>query len=177
MNPPDETTKSIYRSSMDGDAQTLLSLIGTSVSRLHTDTPFGTPLHIAASRGDLDLVQRLVDLGAEINRRGGTFDGAPINSAATNGHLNVVQYLIAQKAELDTSSPERNPLFGAILHGSIEVVDSLLSAGIDASVRYSGESMKNMGAIEFAIERGQIEIASLLQRRDAIAQPNNPADA
>lgn len=177
MTPPDETTKAIYRSSMDGDAKSLLSLIGTNVSRLHTDTPFGTPLHIAASRGDLGLVRTLVELGAEIDRRGGTFDGAPINSAASNGHLSVVQYLIEQKADLDTSSPERNPLFGAILNGSVEIVEILLSAGIDTTVRYTGESMKNMGAIEFAIERGQKEIAAILQRCDAIAQPINPANA
>jgi uncharacterized protein len=177
MNPPDKTTRAIYRASMDGDAQTLLSLIGANISRLHTNTPFGTPLHIAASRGDLALARILVELGADINRRGGTFDGAPINSAASNGHLSVIQYLIEQKADLDTSTPERNPLFGAILNGSLETVELLLSAGMDASIQYSGESMKNMGAIEFAIERGQKEIVDFLQVHVAIAQPINPADA
>lgn len=177
MNPPDEITKAIYRASMDGNSQLLLDLIGTSESRLHTDTPFGTPLHIAASRGDLALVRKLVELGSDINRRGGTFGGAPINLAATNGHLPVVAYLLELASYLDTSDPVRNPLFGAILHGHTEIVKRLLSAGVDAAVRYTGDSMKNMGAFEFAIENGQRNIAEMLREHGTIIQPINPADA
>lgn len=96
---------------MDGDVPTLLALIGASESRLHTATPFGTPLHMAASHGDIALVKTLVELGADINRRGGTFGGAPINEAASNGHVNIVQYLLEQKADLDTNISGSNVTF------------------------------------------------------------------
>lgn len=169
MNLPDETTKAIFRASMDGDAKAVLALIGNSVSRLHTDTPFGTPLHMAASRGDLALIKSLVELGADMNRHGGTFGGGPINVAASDGHINVVRFFLEQGAKLDTDEPERNPLFSAIHGGHIDIVKLLLSAGIDASIRYTGHYMTKMGAIEFAIERGQLEIAKLLQMHASIA--------
>lgn len=177
MSLPDETTKAIFRASMDGDAKTVIALIGNSASRLHTNTPFGTPLHMAASRGDLVLTKTLVALGADINRRGGTFGGAPINVAASDGRLEVVRFLIERGAELDTTEPERNPLFSAIHGGHIDIVKLLLAAGLDASIRYTGQYMTNMGALEFAIERGQREIVGILQAHAAKAQPNNPADA
>jgi uncharacterized protein len=177
MSPPDETTKAIFRASMDGDAKTVIALIGNSTSRLHTDTPFGTPLHMAASRGDLVLTKTLVALGADINRRGGSFGGGPINVAAGEGRLEVVRFLIEQGAELDTTEPERNPLFSAIYGGHIDIVKLLLAAGLDASIRYTGQYMTNMGALEFAIERGQHEIVGILQAQASKAQPNNPADA
>lgn len=163
MNSPDEISKAIFRASRDGDGSTVLRLIGTSQERLHARTPFGTPLHIAAGRGDLALVKALIEMGADINRRAGTFDGSAINAAASEGQVGVVEYLLERHAEMDTSDPERNPLFSAIYSGSLEIVKLLVSAGIDPTVRYSGENMKNMGALDFAIERGQTVIADLLR--------------
>lgn len=163
MNPPDEITKAIFRASRDGDAHKVLSLIGASPSSLHAQTPFGTPLHMAASRGDLTLVKALLEMGADINSRGGTFDGAPINVAASEGQVSVVEYLVECGAELDVSDPVRNPLFGAIYSGNLHIVKLLVSAGIDPRVRYSGEYMTSMGAVEFALERGQVVIADFLR--------------
>jgi ankyrin repeat protein len=163
MKTPDETTKAIFRASRDGDASRLLSLIGTSQARLHTETPFGTPLHMSAANGNLLLVKALIDLGADINRKGGTFGGTAINEAASKGQLEVVKCLLDYQADLDTTEPERNPLFGAIYNGNLEIVKLLLSAGIDPTVRYSGEYMTNMDALDFAIERGQTSIAEFLR--------------
>jgi hypothetical protein len=153
MNTPDETSKAIFRASRDGDVSTLLSLIGTSQARLHTETPFGTPLHIAAASVNLLLVKALIELGDDINRIGGTFEGAAINEAASQGRLEVVKYLLDRQAELDITEPERNPLFRAIFNGNIEIVKLLICAGMDPTIQYSGEYMTNMDALNFAIER------------------------
>jgi hypothetical protein len=119
---------------------------------------------MAAASGSLSLVKALIELGADINRKGGTFGGAPINEAASQGHLEVVKYLLNHQAELDTTEPERNPLFGAIFNGNIEIVKLLVSAGMDPTIQYSGEYMTNMDALDFAIERGQTLIAEFLRR-------------
>lgn len=163
MSLPSEISKAIFRASLDGDANKVLSLIGTSKELLHTETPFGTPLHMAAARGDMHLVMALVEIGADINRRGGTFNGSAINDAASKGQREIVTYLIERNAELDVQEPERNPLWGAIYAGNLEIVRLLVAAGIDHTVRYTGESMTNMGALDFAIERGQNVIADFLQ--------------
>jgi ankyrin repeat protein len=125
-------------------------------------TPFGTWLHAAADFGNLTLAQRLVDLGADVNQRSGTFGGAAINLAAAKGHAAVVCYLMSKGAELDVGEPERNPLFSAIYGGHLEIVRLLIEAGIDWRVKYTGENMKGMDALAFARERGQSDIAAYL---------------
>ncbi len=64
--------------------------------------------------------------------------------------MEIVKYLIESGAELDESLAKTNPLFGAIYGGHKEVVELLVDSGIDFSIRYTGESMKNMDAYEYA---------------------------
>ncbi len=86
----------------------------------------------------------------------------PFSCAASNGHVEIVRSLLDVGAELDVSKPERNPLFGAIYGGHLEIVKLLVERGIDYRVSYTGQSMKNMDALAFALERGQREIARYL---------------
>jgi ankyrin repeat protein len=147
----------------NGETQQTLALIGTDQEVLDVMTPFGGWIHVAAKEGNLNLVRALVEMGADVNRRGGTFDGGAINLAAAYGRYDVVMYLLKEGAELDTSEPERNPLWSAILAGHIEIVRLLITAGIDFRIKYTGESMKGMDAHAFAVESGQKKIAELLK--------------
>ncbi|KCX70406.1 ankyrin domain protein, partial [Acinetobacter baumannii 754286] len=52
------------------------------------------------------------------NKKGGTFGGNSLNTAVSNGHIDIVEYLLLLNVEMDTTEPERNPLFGAIMKGS-----------------------------------------------------------
>lgn len=141
----------------------VVELLKDQPDLLNEVTPFGTWLHVAAAEGAVDIVKYLVGLGLNVNKYAGTFNGNSLNEAAAEGHLDVVNYLISCGAILDTSEPERNPLFGAIMCGNKDVVNLLLDSGIDASVKYTGEYMKNMDAYDFAIERGQKEIGEMLK--------------
>ncbi|PEK56578.1 ankyrin repeat domain-containing protein, partial [Bacillus pseudomycoides] len=85
--------------------------------------------------------------------------------AAGAGHLEIVKYLIETGAELDVSLAKRNPLFGAIYGGYKEVAEFLVEKGIDISIRYTGENIKNMNAYEYAREFGQTEIAEYLKQK------------
>ncbi len=141
----------------------LLLLLEGRPSALHMQTPFGSLLHIAASSGSSRVVTYLLSQGADPNARGGTFNGSPLNSAASNGHESIVLELLRSGATMDTSEPERNPLFGAVYGGHLQVVKLLVSSGIDFRVKYTGPSMKDMNASAFAVERGQSEIAKYLR--------------
>jgi ankyrin repeat protein len=143
------------------DCATVKSLVLSS-GLVNPDTAYGTWLHLAAGLGKLDVVKCLVELGADVNIYGGTYDGGPLNEAATEGHDDIVLYLINAGAHLDVSEPERNPLFGAIVSGHFSTVKTLVSHGIDHRVKYSGKRMKNMDARGFALERGESEIAEYL---------------
>ncbi len=157
------TSKEIRAAIKQGDAHKVKKLIEQNNGAIDLITPFGTWLHVASSRGQLEIVQLLVSLGADVNRRAGVFDGTALNEAANEGHLSIVEFLLACNGIMDTSEPERNPLFSAIISGNQEIVKRLLDSGIDASVRYSGKNMDGMDAYDFAIERGQIDIAKMLK--------------
>lgn len=49
--------------------------------------------------------------------------------------------------------------------GHKEVVECLVEKGIDISIRYTGENIKNMDAYEYAREFGQTEIAEYLKQK------------
>ncbi|MBG9595352.1 hypothetical protein P4T54_22595 [Bacillus mycoides] len=63
----------------------------------------------------------------------------------------IVEYLFDNGAILDVSDPNRNSLFSAIYDRHLNIVKN----GIDITVKYTGDTMKDMGAYEFATERGQ----------------------
>jgi uncharacterized protein len=157
-----QTLKQMRTAIKQGDSKLFSELIASNVSLLDAMTPFGTLLHVAASFGRTEIVKNLLDLGIDINRRGGVFDGGAINEAATDGHIEVVRLLLKHGAELDISEPTRNPLFGAIHGGHLDIVRLLAETGIDICIKYTGQSMKNMDALAFAKERGQSLIAEYL---------------
>nr|WP_231619496.1 ankyrin repeat domain-containing protein [Fictibacillus sp. 5RED26] len=140
-------------------------LIGHDKEVLNTMTTFGTWLHVAAKHGNLEICKHLVEEGIDINTKGGTFDASALNLAAGAGHLEIVKYLIDSGAELDESSAKRNPLFGAIYGGHQDIVELLVESGIDISKRYTGESLKNMNAYEYAREFGQTDITEYLRQQ------------
>lgn len=65
-----------------GDIHKVKQLIGYDTKLLNTKTSFGTWLHIAAKKGNLDIVKFLVQEGIDIDVRGGTFDSSALNMAA-----------------------------------------------------------------------------------------------
>jgi len=159
------TAKEIRSAIRQGDADQTMKLIEANPHLLQMMTPFGTWLHVAASFGSLDIVKQLLALGIPINALGGTFDSGALRLAASHGHIDIVAFLIISGAELDVSKPEKNPLFGAIYGGHINIVKLLIENGIDIRMKYTGEYMKNMDALAFAEERGQQEIADFLRQK------------
>lgn len=126
-------------------------------------TPFGTWLHVAAAHGNLKIIEYLLNAGIDINAQGGTFSTNALERAAAKGHVDIAEYLLHHHIEIDTSEPDRNPLFAAIYGGHFPVVKLLVENHIDVFIKYSGDNMKEMDAYVFAIERGQTEIAEYLK--------------
>lgn len=155
----------IYDLIKNGDIERVKEIIITDKSLLDFITPFGTWLHVATRAGKLDIIKFLVESGMDINRNEGVPKSAPIAHAASEGEISIVEYLFENGAILDTSDPNRNPLFSAIYGGHLDIVKYLVQNGIDINVMYTGNTMQDMGAYEFAIERGQTEIAEYLKQK------------
>ncbi len=155
--------KEIRSAIKESDIEKVVYLIDSNSERLNMMTPFGTWLHVAASRGELAIAKKLVELGLDVNKSGGVYGGGALNEAASAGHSDIVKFLLSSSAVMDVSEPEKNPLFGAISNGHIEVAKILIDNGINIDVTYNGSSKKNVDAITFAREQGEEEIAKLLE--------------
>lgn len=106
-----------------------------------------SPLMLAALRGYLPLVKKLVDNDADVNKPGWT----ALHYAATGGHVPIIEYLVEQSAYIDAESPNgTTPLMMAAMYGSPEAVKSLIQAGADLTLK----NQLGMTALDFAI-RGQ----------------------
>ncbi|EIT83645.1 ankyrin repeat family protein, partial [Fictibacillus macauensis ZFHKF-1] len=169
--------KSIRSAIKLGNSDEVKRLLEGNPQSLHAMTAFGTWLHMAARTGQMELVEYLVHQGIDVNTKGDIFDASPLRLAARAGHLEIVKYLIENGATLDVSLAKRNPLFGAIYGGHKEVAELLVEKGIDISIKYTGESIKNMSAYDYAKEFGQTEIADYLKRKmiERGAEVNDPA--
>lgn len=146
-----------------GDLAAFKAYIEAKPGRLHTVTPFGTWLHLAMMRGQPEIAKYLIDAGLDVNKNSGISDSNAADFAASSGDLEMLKYVHAKGAIFDTSEPTRNPLFSAIHGGHKHVVKWLLESGIDYTVKYTGETMTNMDAIAFAMERGQTAIAKMIR--------------
>lgn len=160
-----QIAKDIRNSIKIGELDILKDLLQKYPEMLEWNSPFGTWLHVASAHGNLEIVKYLISSGIKINATGGTFSTNALERAATKGYLEIVEFLINGGIAIDTSKPERSPLFAAIYGGHLEIVKLLVKNNIDITIKYSGESMKDMGAYEFAIERGQLEIAEYLKQK------------
>ncbi|WP_226556212.1 suppressor of fused domain protein [Priestia aryabhattai] len=164
-----QAAKEIRRAIKKGDIEKVVELIEFNPERLNMMTPFGTWLHVAASRGELAIVKKLIELGANVNVLGGVYGGGALNEAASAGHIDIVRYLLSCGADMDVRDPERNPLFGAVSNGHAAIAELLIESGIDTNVTYSGESMREVDALTFAKEQGQKEIVKLLESQGPLS--------
>ena len=142
-----------------GDLDGVEEIFSAHPEAIVMDTTFGSWLHVASSFGQLSIVQRLVELGVDINHKRGIAGGGALHRAAADGHLEVVQYLIECGADLDTSQSQSNPLFGAIINGHLEIGKYLVAKGIDWKFRYSGD----LDALGFAQQQGALEFVTFLE--------------
>ena len=139
-----------------------------------------SPLMLAALRGQLELVKKLVERDADVNKTGWT----PLHYAATGGHVPVIEFLLEHSAYIDAESPNgTTPLMMAAMYGSPEAVKHLIQAGADLQIKNGA----NMTALDFALKANRPNNIELMQeglRREAArearkqaATASNPAAA
>lgn len=104
-------------------------------------------LMLAALKGYLPLVQKLVNNDADVNKTG----WAPLHYAASGGHVPVIEHLLEHSAYIDAESPNgTTPLMMAAMYGSPESIKHLIQAGADLTLK----NQLGLTALDFAI-RGQ----------------------
>lgn len=114
-----------------------------------------SPLMIAAINGQVDISQKLIARGGDVNKTGWT----PLHYAATRSHLEVIRLLLDNYAYIDAESPNKTtPLMMAASYGSTETVQLLLDEGADPTLK----NMQNLTAIDFAQRAGKTDAAEAI---------------
>ena len=126
-----------------------------------------TPLMMAAIKGHLPLVRRLIERGAAVNKPGWT----PLHYAASHPDeiaKAIVAVLLEHHAYIDAESPNgTTPLMMAARYGHRDAFKLLLSEGADAALR----NRAGLTAVDFARTASRNHIVELLAQQVRKSQP------
>lgn len=118
-----------------------------------------TPLTYACKYGDIDIIELLIDKGANIDFIT-TSKLTALGEAAEYGFVDVVQFLISEKANLD-------PFIRCVERNYLDRLKIFINAGVD--VNYITENNKT--ALTIAGEKGYVDIAKELISAGANLHP------
>lgn len=119
-----------------------------------------TPLMMAALKGQVGWMGKLLARGAEVQRSG----WSPLHYAASGPSVAAVQLLLDRGAALNAPSPNgTTPLMMAARYGSEDSARLLLKQGADASLR----NEQQLQAADFARAQGREQLAADLARAAA----------
>ncbi len=149
----------------EGDQEPLLKLLADHPGAVNgRNSNDFSPLHLAAHYGRIDIMNTLLDKGAEIEAPA-TFQNTPYITAAAGGQVEAAQLLVERGAKTDSlNSMGQAPLHLAALHGHAEMVTYLLEQGADVNQLDD----TNSTALHWAATRNQIEVAEILLEAGAL---------
>ena len=82
---------------------TLKLLLNKYKLNINSKAVTGTPLHVAADVGNLEVVKLLVNKGANINFKAGEANTTPLILAARRGFFDICDFLVANQAQVNLS--------------------------------------------------------------------------
>ncbi len=140
-------------------------LINIPTIDLNTLTEQGeSPLMMAVFKGQVEIAQQLIKLGADVNKTGWT----PLHYAATAGHSQLVSILLANYAYIDAESPNKTtPLMMAAHYGTAGVVKLLLEEGADPLLKND----VGLSAIDFAQKANKTDAVEIIAAFVRAKQP------
>ena len=127
-----------------------------------------TPLHYAASAGHNDIVELLIERGANVNATDSGKGGTPLDYACWGDQEEVIETLNAHNAQRQHEKGgkgigQSHLIHDAALDGDIDEVQRQLDAGVDPNLK----SFKGATPLFYAVYGGHLEVVELLITRGA----------
>lgn len=162
---PDDISP-LGRAAFTGDLETVLVLLGARCNPnwMEKGRAHGyTPLVAAAENGHVEIVEVLLEAGADVNLKNPVAGRTALYAAAQCGHLPVVTLLLRQpKIRFDETSWDRGtPLDCAVVKGHAAVAEALMDV-----IKVPPARVMNM--MHSACRDGRLAIVELLHRRAGI---------
>jgi len=140
---------------------------GVNVNVIDPEFGHGTALVAASAEGHADIVQLLLESGADVNLESKSRFGYPIAlvAASAKGHVNIVQLLLESGADVNLKIEELSRYGSAFVAASAEghanIVQLLLESGADVNLK-NEHSLDYGTALEAASAKGHANIVQLL---------------
>ena len=135
---------------------------GEDVNALDMDW---SALHLATALGSTEIVQALIDGGANLEAEGEPAGSRPLHLAAQNNESEIAELLIKRGAKINSrNSGDKTPLLIAAGHNNVEVGEILLKNGADPNETFSAYKDTPLHFASFA---GNAAFASLLIKHGA----------
>ena len=147
---------------------------------VHTSNSCGrAPLHDATRDGNVDVVDRLIDAGANVNAciycECTTETTAPIHIAVNLGRIDLLRRLVQAGADVDAEDDGLQPIHIAASSGTVDELECLVEADVHAEAYFwnsygfrpihMAASGDNAEALEWLVDAGAIINAALADGR------------
>ncbi|KAF3389987.1 Ankyrin-3 [Talaromyces pinophilus] len=162
----DPRMKALHLAAFNGHPEILCRVDVNEIGGIDlVDNSGETALRWASERAHLEIVQLLLEKGADVDARGGKY-GTALQAAVEKGHVEIVRLLLKKGADVNTQKGPyyHNALQAAARDGHVEIVWLLLEKGADINIP-KGPYYCN--ALQDAAEKGYLEIVRLLLGKGA----------
>ncbi|MBN1552604.1 ankyrin repeat domain-containing protein [bacterium] len=142
------------------ELQQIRSLIEKDPSAINrTDNRSRTPLHIAAEKGQIDVVAYLIEKGADLEAAD-FHRNTPLTLAVEKGNLDVVRLLAESGAKMKGPGIDSVILNRALASRSIEMLKYLLQQGLDPAQKDTAGNTVLHYAARYGLEQTRIILES-----------------
>uniref|UniRef100_A0A6C0JX86 Uncharacterized protein n=1 Tax=viral metagenome TaxID=1070528 RepID=A0A6C0JX86_9ZZZZ len=155
---PETVKKEVETAIQNNDTEYFETITSENINK--TNDPDQTPLILAVMNGKLEIVEVLLNKGADSNARDIEGQNA-LMYAAINGHREIVKSLLKPGANINAiDNLRRTPLMHAAMNGNLDIVQLLLDEGANINAR----DIEKKDALMHAIENGNPEVKDVVYR-------------